>query len=212
MTMDYLPPLFPRLLKSMDGFAVLGVPAARRAMLEPLVLYGRECMKMDSPLRLHFICSHNSRRSQLAQAWAAALGHHFGLRVLAFSGGTEVTAFHPAAAMALERSGFGIAPIAGENGGFLVSFAEGIPAMHLFSKLFSDASNPTTDFAAVMTCTEADAACPFVPGAVLRVALPFVDPKHADGSAGEAAAYDAASMLIATELFFVFQSITSPTL
>ena len=45
-------------------------------------------------VRLNFICTHNSRRSQLGQVWSFYGAHHFNLNIHAFSGGTEVTAFH----------------------------------------------------------------------------------------------------------------------
>ena len=44
-------------------------------------------------------------------------------------------------------------------------------------------------FAALMVCGEADAACPFVKGAALRVSMPYLDPKIYDDSAYEAAKY-----------------------
>ncbi len=40
-----------------------------------------------------------------------------------------------------------------------------------------------------MVCGEADAACPFVKGADLRVSMPYLDPKIDDGGAFEAAKY-----------------------
>jgi arsenate reductase len=40
-----------------------------------------------------------------------------------------------------------------------------------------------------MVCGEADAACPFVKGATLRVSMPYLDPKIYDDGAYEAAKY-----------------------
>ena len=40
-----------------------------------------------------------------------------------------------------------------------------------------------------MVCGEADAACPIVRGAALRVSMPYLDPKIYDGSAYETAKY-----------------------
>ena len=48
---------------------------------------------------------------------------------------------------------------------------------------------PQQGFAALMVCGEADAACPFVKGAALRVSMPYLDPKIYDGGAYEAAKY-----------------------
>ena len=58
-----------------------------------------------------------------------------------------------------------------------------------FSKKFDDPSNPQDGFAALMVCGEADAACPFVKGASMRISMPYLDPKIYDGSAFEAAKY-----------------------
>jgi hypothetical protein len=40
-----------------------------------------------------------------------------------------------------------------------------------------------------MVCSEADAACPFVKGATLRVSMPYLDPKIYDDGAYEGAKY-----------------------
>ena len=52
-----------------------------------------------------------------------------------------------------------------------------------FSKHYGDPANPQQGFAALMVCGEADAACPFVKGAALRVSMPYLDPKIYDGGA-----------------------------
>ena len=62
-------------------------------------------------------------------------------------------------------------------------------------------------FAALMVCADADEACPFVPGADARFAIPFEDPKAFDGTDLEAAMYDERCRQIATELFFVFEYV-----
>jgi arsenate reductase (thioredoxin) len=49
-----------------------------------------------------------------------------------------------------------------------------------FSKRYDDPSNPQEGFAALMVCDEADAGCPAVRGASLRLSLPFADPKVYD--------------------------------
>ena len=58
-----------------------------------------------------------------------------------------------------------------------------------FSKLYSDESNPQNGFAALMVCTDADAGCPNVTGAGLRLSMPYLDPKNYDGSSIESAKY-----------------------
>ena len=154
-----------------------------------------------------FICTHNSRRSHFAQLWAQAAAFHCGLNeVRTYSGGTEVTAFNPRAIASLERMGWQVAttePDAKNPRRFLS--AEGVPAQACWSKRYDDAANPQKDFIAVLTCTEADGACPVVFGAAARISLPFVDPKRADGTPDEAAVYDARSSAIAAEMLYVMQ-------
>ena len=63
----------------------------------------------ETPTELTFICTHNSRRSQMGQIWAQAAAWHFGLNdVRTFSGGTEATAFNPRAVRALRGLGVAI--------------------------------------------------------------------------------------------------------
>lgn len=79
--------------------------------------------------------------------------------------------------------------------------------MQCFSKKYDDPSNANENFAAVMTCSEADKNCPFIPGASLRVPIPYVDPKEADGTDQEAATYDERCKQIATEMFYIMSQV-----
>jgi arsenate reductase (thioredoxin) len=67
----------------------------------------------------------------------------------------------------------------------------GGPAMEAmeFSKRYDDPANPQNGFAALMVCGEADADCPLVKGAVLRLSMPYLDPKIYDDGTFEAAKY-----------------------
>lgn len=58
-----------------------------------------------------------------------------------------------------------------------------------FSKTYFDPSNPRSGFAALMVCGEADAGCPVVKGAAVRISMPYLDPKVFDDSPYEAAKY-----------------------
>jgi len=53
----------------------------------------------------------------------------------------------------------------------------------------------------------ADEACPLVRGTELRVPLRYEDPKLADGTPGEAVAYDARSLQIASEMLHLFSRL-----
>jgi hypothetical protein len=126
-----------------------------------------------------------------------------------YSGGTEATAFNPRAVAALQRAGFRIetSEPEAENPRYTVSITENGPTLEAFSKRYMDPPNPTAGFAAIMTCSDADEACPFVRGADFRIAVPYVDPKVSDGTPEEAATYDERSRQIATEMLYVFSRV-----
>lgn len=164
-------------------------------------------VKAGNQTRLLFVCTHNSRRSQMAQLWATVAGYYFGISNLGtYSGGTEATAFHPNALAALKRAGFSIAEnsVAGsDNPRYYVYFGKHFPAQETFSKKFDDKINPSKDFAAIMVCSEADKSCPIVPGAEARFSLPFLDPRHYDQTPSLVEKYDETCSNIAREIFFM---------
>ena len=45
------------------------ISATRKEVLAPLVAYIQAKVDSKSPIRINFICTHNSRRSHLAQIW-----------------------------------------------------------------------------------------------------------------------------------------------
>lgn len=206
------PRLFPELDAYLEGRGASwrDIPDARRRTLARVAAFVRAQGASDRAAELLFICTHNSRRSHMAQLWGQAAAVRAGhLHVKTFSGGTEVTAFEPRAAAALRRAGFEIhaPPGEGENPRYEMGYAAGAPPMEAFSKTIGQPPNPTEGFVAIMTCDQADAACPIVSGATVRVSLPYVDPKVADDTDEEAAAYDACSVQVATEMTYLASQI-----
>jgi len=180
----------------------------RKRLLDDVAAFVSSKRGAEEAGDLIFICTHNSRRSQMGQLWAAAAAAHFGIDgVRTYSGGTEATAFNPRAVTALERAGFVIETPGGDNPRYRVTFDEGGPVIECFSKTYDDPFNPTEGFAAIMTCSEADEACPVIPGAALRAPIRYEDPKVADGTPVEAAVYDARCLQIATEMLYLFSRI-----
>lgn len=164
----------------------------------------------EKPLALHFICTHNSRRSQLAQVWAKAAAHYAGWSKQAcYSGGTEATKVPAATLAALKASGFVVGEVSGENQPVDITYATSESPLQLFSKRFDDAANPTADFLALMTCDDAASNCPFVPGSAGRYALTYEDPKKSDGTAQEAATYLARSRQIGREMVYLFDQLSA---
>ena len=185
------------------------IPEPRKQLLGDLARFVSQRNAAQKPIKLTFICTHNSRRSHLAQIWAAAAAARFDLSsVESFSGGTEDTAFNPRAVAALRRAGLKIASDdRGENPRYAVTFAENREPLVCYSKVFSSPPNPQSDFCAIMTCSSADRSCPNVHGAAARIAIPYEDPKVADGTAGEAAKYDERCAQICREMLFAFSLV-----
>jgi protein-tyrosine phosphatase/arsenate reductase len=185
------------------------IPTGRTAELDEIAGWVGERVRGGGPARLVFICTHNSRRSHMAQLWAEAAARLFDVPgVETFSGGTESTAFNPRAVSALQRAGFLIEPFTdGANPIYEVSYEPGMEPTQAFSKAYDAPPNPRDAFAAVMTCSAADAACPLVFGAAARFAIPYDDPKEADSTEGEAAAYDERCRQIAREMLYLFAQV-----
>ena len=59
----------------------------------------------------------------------------------------------------------------------------------------------------ISVCTNTDADCPYVPGAVAQYSLPFDDPKFADDTPAEAAAYAKACREIARSVQVLSESL-----
>lgn len=185
------------------------LPVARKNLLEEVASFVSAARSNGGTAELVFICTHNSRRSQMGQLWAAAAAAYFGIdQVRTYSGGTEVTTFNSRAVTALERAGFAVLNPGGENPRYRFSFGEAGGDTVCFSKAYDDPFNPKEGFVAIMTCSDADEACPVVPGAALRVTIRYDDPKIADGTPSETAAYDERCRQIATEMLYLFSCVT----
>lgn len=162
----------------------------------------------QAPLRLMFVCTHNSRRSVLGQAVAPLLAHALEMLVPAsYSGGTEVTACHINTLLALELLGMEVSRGKEEENPLssVVPYPNAT-ALPIWSKRFDDAQNPAQGFAAIMVCSSADENCPFVPGADVRISLPFDDPKRADGTAEAEQTYIDTAVIIAADLALAFKA------
>lgn len=198
--------MFQRLEDTISLLRADAVSAQRQALLAPIAAYALSSLAKNSQCNLNFICTHNSRRSQLAQAWAYAMAAHFNLPTQVFSGGVEVTAFYPAAGDCLINQGFEIEKGEGENPSYKLKTDAEDDGLIMKSKTYDDALNQCDQFAAIMVCDHADQNCPFIPNAE-RFSLPFQDPKISDGTAEQAAVYAQRSLEIAAEMYYLFSRI-----
>ena len=160
----------------------------------------------DELVHVVFICTHNSRRSQLSELWLDIAANHYQIPgIRAYSGGTEATAFNHRMVAAVKRFGFPLEEIKeGENPVYQSGMST---EKEIFSKKYDDPVNPKQDFIAVMVCTDADRNCPVVPGAQERFSLPYVDPKKSDDTPTEGETYDAKVREIGREILFMMREI-----
>jgi arsenate reductase (thioredoxin) len=112
---------------------------------------------MDT-VRVLFLCTHNSSRSQMAEGFVRALATE---RYAVASAGTEKRFVHPLAIRAMAERGI---DISGHT-----------------SKLYSDLPPARWDYL-ITVCDDANERCPFVPGAMTRLHWSFEDPSQATGS------------------------------
>jgi arsenate reductase (thioredoxin) len=152
----------------------------------------------ERPLGIIIICTGNTRRSMLGAAMGNLAASYQGLANIRFgSGGTDPVAFNPRTIASLKAIGFAIDDLQKEaprgsknepNPQYRVQWGDGLHTTE-YSKKYTDSINPKSDFAAILVCSEADASCPKVNGASLRLPVPYIDPKAFDGAPFEAAKY-----------------------
>jgi len=184
------------------------IPDERKQTLQEVAKYISKELDENDTVKLNFICTHNSRRSHLAQIWTQTAAHYYDIEgVETYSGGTEATAFNPRAVAAVERAGFHVNNPVGENPRYEIKFSEEAEPMICFSKKFDDLENPDKNFAAIMTCSDADENCPFVPGTSFRKAVTYRDPKESDGTDHEKKTYDERCRQIGTEMFYMMSQV-----
>jgi len=200
--------LVPEVQAFVGGLELSAIPQERKQILSKLAAFVQIKVDRKEKVNLNFICTHNSRRSQLCQVWAQVAAYYFGVENLkTFSGGTEATAFHPNAVHALASSGLDITKEdKADNPVYTVRYAQGADPLRGFSKVYDDPSN-TSPFIAVMTCSDAETNCPFIREAEARFSLKYEDPKKSDGSPLQESVYAERSRQIASEMMFLFSQI-----
>ena len=181
------------------------IPSHRQTLLQELSDYIATQIAMQKDINLLFVCTHNSRRSHFGQIWAAVAADFFDVQAVhAFSGGTESTCFNENAIEALRSLGFDInATTDTNNPVYHVIFSEN-QTITCFSKCYDDNVNPHANFAAIMTCSDAEQNCPVIFGADKRIGICYDDPKAFDNTPMQETAYHARCEQIAIEMLFVF--------
>lgn len=181
----------------------------RKTELQPLINYIQSKVDSNTSIHLNFICTHNSRRSHLSQIWAQVSAHYFDIKnVFCYSGGTEATAMFPMIAKILVAQGFKITKLAeSKNPVYSIKYHENMHPIIAFSKKYDDDFNPKSEFAAIMTCSQADEGCPFIFGCEKRISVKYNDPKVFDNTPQQEEKYLERSEEIASEMIYVCSQI-----
>jgi arsenate reductase (thioredoxin) len=193
--------------KFVENLSIEYINDDRKVLLNTVVDFIQQKKDAAHEVKLVFVCTHNSRRSQLSELWASVLADFYGIEVNTFSGGVEVTEFNHRAIKSLKGIGFDIDQELKEQPYYHFLLGNSGKPKIMFSKMYDDKINPESDFAALMTCSDADENCPFIPGTAQRIPLRYDDPKAFDDTPKESAAYDLKSKEIATEMKYIFSKI-----
>lgn len=201
--------MYSTILKTVEQFHFENISNDRKNILQPLIDYIQGKVNSKKRVNLNFICTHNSRRSHLAQIWAQFAAAYYNIpNVNCYSGGTEKTALFPKVAETLENQGFQIFKIADSNNPiYAIKFDENSSPVIGFSKKYDNPFNPVSNFATIMTCSQADEGCPFISGAEKRIPITYEDPKISDDTTEQTEVYQQRSIEIATEMMYVFSQI-----
>ena len=206
--------LFKKLLLEIEKIDEKSISKQRKSLLQPLIDYIILKLSNKQQVRLNFICTHNSRRSHLAQVWAQAMAHYFNFsQVICYSGGTERTSLCDAVVNVLKKVGFRFYILADNDNNpiYLIEYSLNQSPVVGFSKCFDHPFNPKSNFAAILTCSDANESCPFIKGADIRIPMTFEDPKVYDRTDLQNIKYLERSLEIATELKYVFSKIKIKT-
>ena len=202
--------MYSTILKTVEQFHFENISNDRKNILQPLIDYIQVKVNSKKPVNLNFICTHNSRRSHLSQVWAQTSASFYNIdNVHCYSGGTQETALFPKVAETLSNQGFQILKIADSNNPiYAIKFDKNCLPIIGFSKKYDDPFNPVSNFAAILTCSQADEGCPFISGAEKRIPITYEDPKISDGTTNQTEVYQQRSTEIATEMMYIFSQIT----
>ncbi len=187
----------------------LKIDKKREELLQTIASFIFDKIKENKRLNLNYICTHNSRRSQLAQVWSSYATQYFNLdKIKSFSGGTAITAFYRNTVKTLQEVGFQfqITEFSHQNPQYSIGFQNCTNTIIGFSKLYDHEQNKKP-FIAITTCSNADENCPFIPNAIKRFHLPFKDPKSYDTTLYQAEKYLEANKQIAGEIHYIFKLI-----
>lgn len=187
----------------------LQIDENRRKNLQSIAQFIKSELQKNKSVNLNFICSQNSRRSQLAQVWCNYAIEYYNLKgVQSFSGGTKVGSFYRNTVKTLQQVGFKfqIIEFSHQNPHYIITSKDCVKSIIGFSKLYDNEHNKKP-FIAITLCENAELECPIITGAVKRFYLPFISPKIYDSTLYQAEKYLELNKQIAGEVHFIFYTL-----
>lgn len=139
--------------------------------------------RLYNPVRMLFLCTHNSARSQMAEGLARHLGA--GL-IESYSAGTEATFIKPEAIEVMKRRGI---DISGQK-----------------SEILTEYLDQPFDYV-ITVCDSARESCPVFPGGDHSLHWSFDDPSEVQGE-GRLPAFEATARQIATRITYLITIIS----
>jgi ArsR family transcriptional regulator, arsenate/arsenite/antimonite-responsive transcriptional repressor / arsenate reductase (thioredoxin) len=134
----------------------------------------------NKKVRVLFLCTHNSARSQMAEG---ILRHLSGDRIEAFSAGSQPTSLHPLAIQTMSKMGIDIS--------------------RQRSKRLDEYLDQSFDYI-VTVCDRVRESCPTFPGDPERVHWSFIDPAAVEGSEKERSrAFDQVALQLTNRIRFL---------
>lgn len=184
----------------------------RKAVLNVLIKHMNERMSAKNVAIVKFICTHNSRRSQLAEFMLDVLSREAGHPVKAISAGTESTAFNPRMVKAITSYGFEIEKF-GNEANPLYIYKAGLDDYYYYSKKYNEDIIHYDDPIIVTVCGDAEQNCPVIPGTFTRQHVGYEDPKASDNTNTEAQVYRDKVLEIGGQMLYVVKKLKhSPAL
>ena len=145
-----------------------------------------------------FLCTHNSRRSQLCQVWGSILSKIYNINLRFYSAGTEKTEVHKTVFYCFSNLGVEVK----EN-----KIIYGDLSLSLSSKVLEDIHSD--NFISIMTCSDAEKSCPSDSRSIKNINMIYQDPKIYDDTLEEKEKYLETSKLIAEELNYILKKLVN---
>ncbi|MBC8111544.1 MAG: hypothetical protein H7Y04_10830, partial [Verrucomicrobia bacterium] len=182
------------------------IPSYRRLILHDIATYVINNFLENQFSNLLFVCTHNSRRSQLCQVWGQIAAFHYDLPLVkCFSGGLETENVSEKILQTLEHAGFHVDNPETQNvynPQHKVYYSTEFDYISLFSKPYNDAGNPKNNFCTVMNCTPSGEKYQQIDGSKLNVSLIYQNPKDNDDKPDETQVYKQISYKVSLEMFY----------